>query len=50
MVNVNVKAENGAKTRKESKSCEVKIITQEQRVSVENTVSQEISDARRSWL
>jgi hypothetical protein len=46
VVKVKVKAENGAKTRKESKSCEVKIITQEHRVRVENTVSKVMSAAR----
>ena len=46
MVKVNVKAENGAKTRKDSKSCEVRIITQEQRVRVENTASKVMSAAR----
>lgn len=43
---MNVKAEKGANTRKESKSCEVKIITQENRVKVENTVSKVTSAAR----
>ena len=46
MVKVRVKAENGAKTRKESNSCEVKIITQEHRVRVESTVTKAISAAR----
>jgi hypothetical protein len=46
VVRVKVKAEIGAKTRKESNSCEVKIITQEQRVRVENTVTKAMSAAR----
>ena len=46
MVKVKVKAENGANTRKESNSCENKIITQEHRVRVEKTVTKAMSAAR----